>query len=270
MNNPIRNGNFTSSEIVALTTFDKSGKKPGAPFYKYIEECNAERRLGRSITKEINALATSWGHLCEFYVHNNPNLLGLDYKYQSNQTLSHPTVSCWKGSPDHTHIFQESHLDAACDTKCPYTLESFVKLVQPLYDGLEGLQYFDAIRNGYTDKYGKKHDPHKDGEKFYWQIVSNSCIARTKYGELIIFCPYQSELDAIRRMADGRAEFYRFWQMPDEQLPYLVDGGYYKNINKVRFEVPHADKFFLHSRVELAAKELIPFETVVPSEQVTF
>jgi hypothetical protein len=37
----------------------------------------------------------------------------------------------------------------------------------------------------------------------------------------------------------------------------LPDGGYFKNINKLVFEIPVKDKLYLHSRVEEAAKELI-------------
>jgi hypothetical protein len=31
----------------------------------------------------------------------------------------------------------------------------------------------------------------------------------------------------------------------DDELPYLIDGGYYKNLNIIRFEIPEADKKLL-------------------------
>jgi hypothetical protein len=97
---------------------------------------------------------------------------------------------------------------------------------------------------------------HKDGEKFYWQIVSNAILTKAKYGELIVFAPYRSELETIREMAqniDGKqSHFLWIASGTDDELPFLVEGGHYKNLNIMRFEIPVADKMFLHSRVEEA------------------
>jgi len=234
----IRNGNFTSSKIVALTSMAKDQKSPGAPFHKYIAQKNMERRLKRSLNKDIDAPPTNWGTLCENHVHE---LLGLEYKYCSKETKSHPTVEYWKGSPDHIHIHQESHLDAVVDIKCPHTLESFCQLVDGWNkNGIEGIR-----------------DNHRDGETYYWQLVSNACITGLKYAELIVYCPYQAELEAIKKAAEGDPRFYRIFYSDDKQLPYLVEGGQYKNLNIFRFIVPPEDKIFLHRRVELAGKDLI-------------
>jgi hypothetical protein len=50
-----------------------------------------------------------------------------------------------------------------------------------------------------------------------------------------------------------------FWlsMAKDDELPYLQDDGYYKNINIIRFEVPEADKLLLTKRVLEAGKYLI-------------
>ena len=56
-----RVGNFNSSEIVALTTQNKSKNGFGKPALTFIEECNFERRLDRSITDEVTARPLSWG-----------------------------------------------------------------------------------------------------------------------------------------------------------------------------------------------------------------
>lgn len=240
----IRNGNFTSSEIVALTKKDKSGKGFGAPALTYIEECNMERRLGRSLTDEISARATSWGKLVENRVHD---ILGIDYKLCSTETLSHPTVDFWKGSPDAIHFFEASHLDAACDFKCPLTLKSFCQLV-------------DAFKKGGMDEVRSEH---KDGEKFYWQLVSNACITDSKYGELIVYAPYRSELADIRTMSEGNPKYYWIWSASDDELPFLVEGGHYKNVNVMRFEIPSEDKCRLHDLVVLAGKELIEVPTLI-------
>lgn len=231
-----RNGNFTSSEIMRLTTNGKSKGSFGAPFYSYIEEKKMERRLGRSLSEDIFAKPTSWGDLCEGRVFP---LLGDEYKPCSKVTLSHPTIDCWKGTPD------AIKLDTVVDIKCPKTLKSFCILVDSWAKG--GI---DLVRNN-----------HDDGEKFYWQLVSNAILTKSKYAELIVYCPYHSELIAIRELAqnfDGEKQNRFMWiaLAYDDELPFVVDGGFYKNLNVMRFEIPVEDKMFLHSRVE-QAKELL-------------
>jgi hypothetical protein len=260
MNNIIRNGNFTSSEIFKLMSKDTSGKKPGEPYHTYIEECNMERNLGRSLTDEVDAFATSWGTLVERRAFD---LLPTQYRLCSQETYLNPEIDCHAGSPDVDKFYEESHLDAIGDIKCPSTLKSFCQLVQPLYDGRNGKDYFDAIRFGWTDQSGRKHKKHKDGEKFYWQLVSNAYIRDRKYAELIIYAPYQSELAEIRLMAEGNSKYYRIWSSSDDQLPFLVDGGYYKNINIAHMQVPEVDKEALRDRILLAQDELIQVPQLV-------
>lgn len=254
MNNPNRVGNFTSSKNVALMSMDRSGKRPGKPFHTYIQEKNMERRLGRVLSTEIDQFSTSWGKLVESRVFD---LLGTDYRLCSQETLVHQEINCWSGSPDVEHFFEESHLDSVADIKCPSTLKSFCQLVDPIYDGLTGINYFNAIRNGYVDNDGHEHDEHKDGEKFYWQLVSNACITGHKYAELIVYCPYLDELSEIKKICEGKQEFYNIFYKADQALPYLLEGGHYKNLNIVRFEVPEADKDALKERILLAKEELI-------------
>lgn len=282
---PSRIGNFTSSEIVALLSMGtremnaselaarpKTGEGSrtkliedvntfGKAALTYIQECNTERRLGRPIEHEVDAKPFSWGKLNEVRVHD---LLGTDYKLCSTETLDHPKYKCWKGSPDFIRYMEQAIENAVADAKCPITLKSFCQLVDPYYiGGLEGMDYINALRFGWTDKDGYFHEKHPDGEKYYWQLVSNSCITLCKYAELIVYMPYQSELEAIRQMADGNPDY--FWIRfagTDEKMPYLVDGGFYRNINVFRFEVPFLDKQLLTRRVEMAEKKLIEFQPV--------
>lgn len=249
--NILRNGNFTSSEIVALTSTDKSGKAPGKPFYTYIDETNYERKLGRSITDEVNARPLTWGKLLEFRVFD---LLGLEYVLTSNDTVQHPSIPYWAGSKDGIKYDAGK---TVIDIKCPMTLKSFCQLVDPIYKGLSGMDAMNYIRKN-----------HKDGEKFYWQLVSNSIIEDTQYAELIPYMPYQSELDEIMQMAravEGADMSRHYWiaMASDGDLPFILDEGYYKNLNVIRFEVPQDDKDFLTERVELAGKLLIDFPSVV-------
>lgn len=259
--NQNRNGNFTSSKIVALHSmgsremteeelaahkkqFPKSRKKnieswPGKAALTYIEEKKMERRLGRSLTTEINARATSWGSLVEDRVFD---LLGLEYQLTSKETILHPDFPFWAGSPD------ADKKNTAPDFKCPLTLKSFCQLVDPLYRGLAGMDAMNAVR-----------EEHEEGETYYWQIVSNACIKNYDFGELIVYMPYLAELLEIKEMAhrdqSGKYKWIEYAEF--DELPYLLPNGYYKNLNVIRFEIPKSDKELLTMRVRQGGKLLL-------------
>ena len=269
INNQHRGGNFTSSKIVALLSmgsremteeelaahkkaFPKSRKKtieswPGKAALTYIDEKKMERRLGRSLSTEINARATSWGTLVEGRVFD---LLGLEYTLTSKQTLLHPNYPFWAGSPD------AEKKNTVPDFKCPLTLKSFCQLVDPLYLGLEGMDAMNMVREN-----------HEDGDTYYWQIVSNACIKGYDYGELIVYMPYLAELLEIKEMArrdqSGKYKWIDYAEF--DELPYLLPNGYYNNLNVIRFRIPPEDKDHLTLRVEAAGKLLIPSEDEVLS-----
>ncbi len=270
-----RNGNFTSSEIVNLLSTTsrpmteaelsqhlflnpKSKKKnieawPGKAAITYLNQCNTERRLGRSLDGELDAKPTNWGKFVEPLLFS---LLDGDYTYNSNDTLVHPEFDYWLGTPDG---FKVTENKTVVDAKCPFTLESFCNLVNPLYEGYEGMAAMRALIDGYTDKQGLFHAPHKDADKYYWQIVSNACIDDCTHGELIIYCPYESELPVIQSMAvqSGNPSAYFIANGSPKSLPYLKDDGYYKNINFISFEIPISDKELLTETVKKASQYLI-------------
>ena len=270
-----RNGCFTSSEIVALLSMGvrdmteqeleqqkkdnpKSRKKtieswPGKAAITYINQCNMERRLGRSLDGELDAKPTSWGRFVEPLLFQ---LLDGDYTYNSSDTLTHPEYEFWKGTPDGFKIHETK---TVVDAKCPFTLESFCKLVGPLYNGFEGMGAMNALREGYTDKTGLFQAPHADAEKYYWQIVSNACIDDCTHGELIVYCPYESELSVIQKVAveSGNPSAYFIANGSQKSLPYLKDDGFYKNINIISFEIPENDKILLTETIKKAADYLI-------------
>lgn len=270
-----RNGNFTSSEIIALLSTTsrpmtdeelkehlelnpKSKKKnieawPGKAAVTYLNQCNLERRLGRSLDGELDAKPCNWGKFVEVLLFQ---LLDGDYTYNSQDTLTHPLLDYWKGTPDGFKITENK---TVVDAKCPFTLESFCNLVNPLYDGFKGMEAMKALIEGYTDKQGLFHSPHKDGEKFYWQLVSNACIDDCTHAELIIYCPYESELSVIQSAAvqSGNPSAYFIANSSPKALPYLKDDGFYKNINIISFEIQQSDKDLLTETVKKAAKYLI-------------
>lgn len=244
IHNKSRNGNFTSSEIVALMSEPTAKAKTmgeifGKPAITYIEECNWERKLGRSIEDKVSARPLTWGKLLEQRV---AKLIGSDYIFSSDQTITHPTIPFWAGSKD---SIKHDDGKTVTDTKCPITLKSFCQLVEPLYNGLQGIEAMNLVR-----------EKHKDGEKYYWQLVSNSILDNTKYAELIVYMPYLSELPEIKNMADGMVDCYWITMGLDDELPYLLDNGFYKNLNIIRFEVPAEDKKLLTERVIAAGRLL--------------
>lgn len=232
LNNNERNGNFTSSEIVNLTKTGKGENGFGAAAITYIKEKNQERRLGRSLSLQSEAKPLVWGLTLEGRVFN---MLPEGYTYSSQETNCHPNIPYWCGSKDGMN-----GTDCVIDIKCPMTLSSFCDLVQPLYDGLEGIECINAVR-----------DNHKDGDKYYWQLVSNAIINNCTHAELVIYMPYESEIPEIRVSYPN----VRFMQNDD--LPFIKDGGYYNNLNIIRFEVPQSDIDLLTERVSLAGSMLL-------------
>lgn len=240
----MRNGRFTSSEIVALTTNGKAKDTFGKPALTYIKQKKWERNLGRSIDNETFSRPLSWGKLCEIFVLQHMGLI--ECTPLMDEPKQHPTIEYWAGSPDAIN----NDLDAVVELKCPQTLASFCGLVEPIMNGLSGIEAINYIR-----------DNHNDGEKYYWQIVSNAIITGKSKGELIIFCPYQSQLDELRMLAqnmpsDVLSHYYWIANSMDNELPYLLDGGKYQNLNRIIFDVPADDIAFLTDRV-LKAGELL-------------
>jgi hypothetical protein len=237
INNIYRAGNFTSSENGKLMTYARNGKDFGTPALTYIEETNMERKLGRSLCDEVTAKPLTWGNLLESRAFE---LLGLEYILSSTETDRHPTIDYWSGSKDG---IKHDAGGTVIDIKCPITLKSFCQLVDGLYNGLTGM---DAV-NYFRDK-------HKDGDRYYWQLVSNSILNNTKFAELVVYAPYYSELQEIKSSAQHIP-----WiaMAADNELTYLLDDGYYKNLNIIRFEVSQEDKQALTDRIVEAGKRLI-------------
>jgi hypothetical protein len=230
----LRIGNFTSSNIHKLLTKDRSGKGLGQPALNYIRQKVRERRMGTTIDSDVNTRSVNWGKLVERYAHLiiNDNM---DYTYQSNVTIQHPAIDCWVGTPDVLKLGDGT----VGDIKCPYTRNAFCDL----YDCKDGetLKIFSP--------------------EYYWQLVSNVILTKSHYAELIVFMPYQSQLDDIRALAHAQTEdeFKYKWiaYANDEELPYLPDNSpYYNNLHIIRWEVPEQDKDELTEAV-LKAKTLL-------------
>lgn len=243
-----RIGRFTSSEVYLLFSEPTAGKKKegeifGAPAKNYIEETNFERLLGRSISEDINSRPTSWGNLLELKASKDANVLGLDYELTSKVTICHPTIDCYAGSPD--GIIHSEQGNVVFDVKSPYTLKSFCQLYQ--------CKTIQELRDNY-----------KYGEQYFWQLVGNSILTDCSIAELLVYCPFKSELQSIRDMAhsakeeEGQRNFFWVDSAMDDDLPYIPDGNpNYDHIHKIRFEVTDEIKTQLTNRVLEAQKLLI-------------
>lgn len=294
----IRTGRITSGDIVALVSMGSEFRDmtpeekaenlrlnpkskaekikvevPGAPFYNYVQECIMERFFKQRLENDVEVLAMAWGKLCENIVHNKlPN----SYIFHSDETMVHPEILEWVGTPDGSKRRRVVRVkgklidlpfykfETITDIKCPLTRKSFYQLVAPLYhfDGIKarkkkkseinGLEVMNMIRFGYEQN-GMRFDKHKDGEKFYWQLVSNACITGAKYAELIVFMPYREELDTVRAYNIGQKDpNFLVGNALDRQLPFIYKQSGVRSVNIIRFEVPQEDKDFLKMRVEMA------------------
>lgn len=233
--NSIRVGRFTSSGIHALLSVSRDKKEFGKPALTYIEEKYIERKLGRSLDTDSNSRPLVWGKMLEQRVFE---LLGTEYRLCSADTLTHSEIEYWVGSPDAIKYGEEN---TVVDIKCPFTLKSFC-----IFSDCETIEQVRKL--------------HPDGEKYYWQLISNAILTGCKFAELIVYCPYKSELIDIRDMAsnydgDQNKVAWINWSN-DYDLPFLPDGGYYKNIHVVKFEVPKKDIDLITDRIVAAGKLL--------------
>ena len=224
--NKERIGSFTSSEIFKLLG------NPG-PRKTYIEEKQIEKRMGRCISIDAHSQSIAWGSFLEMFVFEK---IGTEYIITSDTTDIHPLIKGWSGSKD--LIVPGVKVS---DFKCYYP-KKFA-------------QYTDALLTEDLDLIKKKF------AKEYWQLVSNAMINGVPNAEAITYMPYQSELKELREFAEdykGDDQWkYRFiYENPDHALPYLPDGGHYKNLNKFEFKLPEDDKTLLTNAVLLAIKEL--------------
>lgn len=238
LNNNLRWGRFTSSNIGDLMSVAKDKVSFGKPALTLIEEKAMERRLKRTLSVENTSRLLDWGKSAESIAFDK---LGTQYTMCSDETIIHKDYPYWAGTPDLIRHTSEGQI--VCDIKCPFTLKSFCTFI-------------DSFERGGIDEVRKQH---QDGEKYYWQLVSNAVLTGCNKAELVVYMPYESELQEIKR----NAELYPFqWLVfaHEAELPYIIDGGYYKNINILAFDIPQCDIDLLTSNViranEMCGSEL--------------
>ncbi len=240
MNNEMRMAHFTSSMAYKLIKKGRGSNEFSAPGLSYIEEKQIELRIGSCIDGGAHTQTLAWGNFMELGVYS---ILGSAYQIASKETNIHPQYGeFWSGSKD---LFTTNNItgkmESIAEIKC-YQKKNFAL-------------YTDCILKKDTELMKQ------DFPKEYWQIVSNALINEVEIGEAITYMPYVSEYEAIKEMAEdysGEDQWkYRFIvNLPIADLPFIPDGGYYKNINKFAFIIPQDDRELLTSRM-LMANELL-------------
>ena len=230
-----RVGNFSSSQIYKLMSKGRGNwslENTGKPFDTYIKEKAWERKLGRSLNKEVSARPISWGRLVEQQCFN---LLSLNYSLVSKDRYAHKVYSdYWTGMPD---LLTD---EIVGDIKCPYTLTSFAELLECLED----VELFKKIK-----------------PEYYWQLVSNGILCDRDTAVIVIYVPYKKHLKDIKELSeysdDGIQNQYAFinWAS-DEELPYIPNDSDISDVNTLEFKIPQEDKELLTERVKMAIKQL--------------
>jgi len=239
MHDDSRTATFSSSQGHYLMTTDRKGTGFGIPALKYIKQTKHETKLGRSIKNEFTAKQTSWGTFLEPRVFK---LTQTSYQYVAKQgRLFHPDIPHYSGIPDFLNGF-----DTVCDCKCPFNMEKFC-------DKMEALQDYGEFKKEFPED--------------FWQLVSNLVLLRANgleidYIESVNYVPYRSELDQIRESATDDDTMRWLQYTTDAGLPWLPDGGHYKNLNIHRFRVMQRDVDDWLERITMAVNVLLGREQI--------
>lgn len=240
-NKPNRVARLTSSNASILTVAGNGKYGFGAGAITYINKKKRELRWGRGMDLPVNKWEINWGKLWEIWVHWQ---LGSEYELIIDQTTVHPKYSFWSGSED----FQVK-IDGGCisELKC-YQMNNHDD-----YSLCLQKKSIALFRKEFKDE--------------YWQIVSNSCIHNTKYGEAIAFMPTEENLLEMRQLVEETDYVekhlkddpfkYRFIvDRPLWDLPFIPSHSDIESMTKFTFEVPFEDKLFLTERMIKADKLL--------------
>lgn len=219
MHDDSRTATFSSSSAWKLMTKNKAGTGFGAPALKYIKQTRQEMKLGRAIKNEVDAKQTSWGTFLEKYVFRKK--LDSSYQYAADKgRLFHPLIKHYSGIPDFLQGF-----DTVADCKCPFNPEKFC-------DKMEALEDYGTFKKKFPED--------------FWQLISNVVLLRANgleidHIEAINYMPYESDLIDIRMKADGNRSMRWLEYTTDAGLPWVPDGGNYKDLNAHRFRVMERD-----------------------------
>jgi hypothetical protein len=242
--------NNKANRVARLTSsnahlFVVSGNGPhgfGEGAMTYIKKKRKELDYGRGIELPVYKTDMLWGKCWEPFVHWE---LGRDYEIIVDITTIHPKYAFWSGTQD----FNVKIIGGCiAELKC-YQMSNHYDYVEVLKQ--KDLKLFKA-------KYANE----------YWQIVSNSCIHKTKYGEAIAFLPTEKQLIEMRRLLDETDYIEKHLKDDPFKYKFIVDRDLYDlafipshsnviSMEKFRFEVPTEDKIFLTGKMIKAGELLL-------------
>lgn len=221
---------FSSSSAWKLMTKNRAGTDFGAPAITYIKQKNWEAKLGRAINKETNSKPTTWGTIIEELVFD---MMPLEYVRVSDVNHVHPKYNFWCGMPDLING------QIVGDIKCPFSLIVFC-------DKLDCLQDIEVYKKEFPED--------------YWQHVSNTVLLRETginitHFEAVIYVPYEKQLPEIRQLLKNN-EVNWINYMDNSELPYLIEGNKYQDLNIFKFDVIESDVELLTNNFIKAGKLL--------------
>lgn len=232
-----RTNNFTSSQIHKLVKkggydgFLKSGQT-------YIREKSQEYFLGRSLDTNVYTQAIAWGQLMEYFVYEK---LEADYLHTQDRRF-HNDLD-WSGVPD----FEIP--DAIVSESKSYQLNRFAS-----YSLCIKQKNIELLKSDFPAE--------------YWQIVSNSVINKTEWGEAISYAPTIDELKEIAFRIEEtdfleqcKLDVWKFRFIVEKvqlelfnELACIPNDSKIPSLTRFDFKVPEADKDLLIERVTLAQK----------------
>lgn len=241
-NKPNRVARLTSSKASLFMVSGNGEFGLGSGAITYINDKKKELEYGRGLSLPVNKQDILWGKLWEVWVHWQ---LGGEYELIIDQTTIHPKHSFWSGSQD---------FNVKIEGRCISELKCYQ--MSNHYDFVKCLQKKDVsiFRKEYASE--------------YWQIVSNSCIHNTKYGEAIAFLPTEKNLIEMRQLLEDTDYVekhlkddpfkYKFvWDKNLWDLGFIPNHSDFPSMVKFRFEVPINDKIALTERMIKAGKLLL-------------
>ena len=211
LDNKNRYGCITSSQSYLIM----GAPKPKAT---YLEKLRFERKLKRSVDLGKSTNSTNWGLFLEQFVHK---ALSIEYITDAQTTINHPFIPYWKGSPDTT----APSLNVVADIKC--------------FEPLNFCQYLDCLER--TKESNDLEIFKKEFSKEFWQLISNSILTKMSKIQVILYMPYEKDMEDIRNEAaaydDYDAYKYRFiYELPNNKLACLPDDSEYKDLNIFTFD----------------------------------
>lgn len=240
-NKPNRVARITSSVISVLTIKGNGKYGFGTGAITYLNRLKKELVWGRSLTRPVYKPDLVWGKVWEVWVHWQ---LGSEYKLIIDRTTIHPKYPFWAGSED----FQVEIPGGCISELKSYQMENHNDYAICLQK-----QDVSLFKSEFKDE--------------YWQIVSNSCIHNTKYGEAIAFCPTEENLIEMRdllentdyiekHVKDDPFKYKYIWEKDIYDLSFIPKHSDFPSMVKFRFEVPIEDKIFLIGQVIKGQKYL--------------